>query len=361
MSMVYEDSTATKSSGAVLSIGPWSGRVCVCRVHYSSLGCCSAVAGELCFRSESEALPWLTEIAMVQPRHARHTHPRPPQTQTRAKRGVAATDEGRVGRGWARQGREGRPISGAPLGPSRLVQRHTPSYPRRPPLLPSFCPVTLFGGGPQSTPTPTLTRTRTRSSMAAARSGAAYAFVTLVTTDEYLPAALVAAHSLRLAHDHSYLLSTQDKIALAGDDASQDESLPQLGPWHKDKAASSPQPSNIDLVALVTPATLSVQTIRVLLTVFDRVIGVEPLGVESILAMQQLGQLKAAQDGSWEDVSRRNTENLALLGRIDLGMSAGAALTKLHAWRLTDYQKVVYLDADVLVLVSRNSEAIFTR
>ncbi|PWN21605.1 nucleotide-diphospho-sugar transferase, partial [Microstroma glucosiphilum] len=122
--------------------------------------------------------------------------------------------------------------------------------------------------------------------MAAAHSGAAYAFVTLVTTDDYLPAALVAAHSLRLAHSHSSLF-------------------------------------NIDLVALVTPATLSVQTIRVLLTVFDRVIGVEPLG---------------------------NSDNLALLGRIDLGMSAGAALTKLHTWRLTDYQKIVYLDADVLVL-----------
>jgi hypothetical protein len=190
--------------------------------------------------------------------------------------------------------------------------------------------------------------------MASAHSGAAYAFVTLVTTDEYLPAALVAAHSLQLAHVHSSLLSKQDRIALGSNEDSQGESLPQLGPWHKDKSTPAPQHSNIDLVALVTPATLSVQTIRVLLTVFDRVIGVEPLGVESILAMQQLGQVKAAHDGSWEDVSRKNSDNLALLGRLDLGMSAGAALTKLHAWRLTDYQKVVYLDADVLVLVSRH-------
>ncbi len=39
-----------------------------------------------------------------------------------------------------------------------------------------------------------------------------------------------------------------------------------------------------------------------------------------------------------------------LTGRPDLGEARGAALTKLHAWRLTAYSRVVFLDADMLVL-----------
>lgn len=37
-------------------------------------------------------------------------------------------------------------------------------------------------------------------------------------------------------------------------------------------------------------------------------------------------------------------ENLALIGRPDLGLT----FTKLHAWRLTQYEKAVFLDADTL-------------
>ncbi|PWN27686.1 nucleotide-diphospho-sugar transferase, partial [Jaminaea rosea] len=132
---------------------------------------------------------------------------------------------------------------------------------------------------------------------------ASYAFTTLVTTDEYLPAALVVAHSLRLAHEAA---DAQDKSGLTG-----------------------PRSEDIDLVALVTPGSLSVQSIRALLRVYDRVIG----------------------DGDDSNaVVDLSDANLALLDRPDLGESQGAALTKLHAWRLTDYRKVVYLDADSLVL-----------
>ena len=40
-----------------------------------------------------------------------------------------------------------------------------------------------------------------------------------------------------------------------------------------------------------------------------------------------------------------DTENLALIGRPDLGVT----FTKLHCWRLTQYTKCVFLDADTLV------------
>lgn len=41
----------------------------------------------------------------------------------------------------------------------------------------------------------------------------------------------------------------------------------------------------------------------------------------------------------------RDTTNLALLDRRDLGVT----FTKLHCWRLTQYKKCVFLDADTLV------------
>jgi glycogenin glucosyltransferase len=48
-----------------------------------------------------------------------------------------------------------------------------------------------------------------------------------------------------------------------------------------------------------------------------------------------------------------DAENLALIGRPDLGVT----FTKLHCWRLTQYSKCVFLDADTLVL--QNSDELF--
>ncbi|KAK0403975.1 hypothetical protein QR680_017220 [Steinernema hermaphroditum] len=47
--------------------------------------------------------------------------------------------------------------------------------------------------------------------------------------------------------------------------------------------------------------------------------------------------------------------NLALIGRPDLGVT----FTKLHCWRLTQYEKCVFLDADVLVV--QNADELFER
>lgn len=177
-----------------------------------------------------------------------------------------------------------------------------------------------------------------------------FAFATLLTTDEYLPAALVVAHSLRSVHAASSSLSEQDKEALGGHH--DDHRQTSLGTWPINPAQA--RNSNVDLVAIVTPETLAIQSIRTLLAVYDRVIGVERLGIESILAMQQQGQVSLAKGKQRDtrDVSQISLENLALLDRADLGADQGAALTKLHAWRLTDYEKVLFLDADTLVLVS---------
>lgn len=197
---------------------------------------------------------------------------------------------------------------------------------------------------------------------------ARYAFVTLVTTDEYLPAGLVLAHSLRHAHSAPAHLSSADLEILG---SSEPSSVPQLGPWTPTVATDKPismsqvRSQNVDLVALVTPASLSVQSIRALLRVYDRVVGVEALNFDSIFAMRHSGQVKgpagAADNGA--QALRQSLENLSLLGRVDLGSKRGAPLSKLHAWRLQEYSKIVFLDADTLVLQPiahmLGSEAIF--
>lgn len=48
-------------------------------------------------------------------------------------------------------------------------------------------------------------------------------------------------------------------------------------------------------------------------------------------------------------------ENLALIGRPELGIT----FSKLHCWRLTQYRKCVFLDADTLILA--NSDELFDR
>ena len=104
-----------------------------------------------------------------------------------------------------------------------------------------------------------------------------HAFVTLVSSDSYLPGALA-------------------QVAALSD-------------LHKDPFT----------VCLVTPESLDVTTIRSLRKAFNLVVGVEIL----------------EQD---------NNHGLILLGRPDLS----TVLTKLHVFRLTQFSKVIFLDADVL-------------
>jgi len=68
-------------------------------------------------------------------------------------------------------------------------------------------------------------------------------------------------------------------------------------------------------------------------------------------------QLDAAfDDKSMVDVLDSQDEvNLTLIQRPDLGVT----FTKLHCWRLTQYEKAVFLDADTLVL--QNSDDLFER
>lgn len=54
-------------------------------------------------------------------------------------------------------------------------------------------------------------------------------------------------------------------------------------------------------------------------------------------------------------VDSEDTVNLALLKRPDLGVT----FTKLHAWKLTEYNKCVFLDADTLIL--QNVDDLFDR
>jgi glycogenin len=113
-----------------------------------------------------------------------------------------------------------------------------------------------------------------------------YAFVTLLTSDSYLPGALVVHHALR--------------------------------------SLESPKPINpFNTVCIVTPATVSVRTIKTLRSVFDLVVGVEDIR------------------GDEDD---RGRGNLILLGRTDLG----STLTKLHLWRLVQFKRIIFLDADTL-------------
>ncbi|THV07552.1 hypothetical protein K435DRAFT_847971 [Dendrothele bispora CBS 962.96] len=112
-----------------------------------------------------------------------------------------------------------------------------------------------------------------------------YAFVTLLTSDHYLPGALALAAALRDIHPHPAV----------------------------------PPELDFQTVCLVTPESVDVSSIKLLRKAFDVVIGVE-------LILQE------------------NDKGLQLLGRPDLN----AVLTKLHVFRLTQYSKIIFLDADVL-------------
>ena len=56
-----------------------------------------------------------------------------------------------------------------------------------------------------------------------------------------------------------------------------------------------------------------------------------------------------------EELDSGDAEHLALLARPELGVT----FSKLHAWRLTQYSKCVFLDADTLVL--QNVDELFDR
>ncbi|KAE9400610.1 hypothetical protein BT96DRAFT_1097333 [Gymnopus androsaceus JB14] len=112
-----------------------------------------------------------------------------------------------------------------------------------------------------------------------------YAFVTLLTSDHYLPGALTLVAALRDIHP---------------------------------SPAISPE-VDFQTVCLVTPETVDVSTIKLLRKTFDVVVGVEL-------------------------IAQKDEKGLALLGRPDLN----EVLTKLHVFRLTQYSKIIFLDADVL-------------
>ncbi|KAG9222545.1 hypothetical protein CCMSSC00406_0002880 [Pleurotus cornucopiae] len=112
-----------------------------------------------------------------------------------------------------------------------------------------------------------------------------YAFVTLVTSDAYLPGALTLAAALKDVHPSPVL----------------------------------PPEVEFETVCLVTPENVDVSSIKLLRRAFNVVVGVETI---------------VQQDDS----------GLRLLGRPDLN----TVLTKLHVFRLIQYSKIVFLDADVL-------------
>ncbi|KAN0133220.1 glycosyltransferase [Lactarius tabidus] len=112
-----------------------------------------------------------------------------------------------------------------------------------------------------------------------------YAFVTLLTSDSYLPGALTLAAALRDVHPSPALTPEVD----------------------------------FQTVCLVTPETVDIASIKLLRKAFDVVVGVEIIEEE-------------------------NERGLQLLGRPDLT----TVLTKLHVFRLTQYSKIIFLDADIL-------------
>ena len=86
-----------------------------------------------------------------------------------------------------------------------------------------------------------------------------YAFVTLVTTDNYLSGALVVAAALRDLHP---------------------------SPVH---SPDEFDPSEFHVVCLVTPETVNVQTLKLLRRAFDVVVGVEIIKADTENALALLG------------------------------------------------------------------------
>ncbi|KAJ4428320.1 hypothetical protein ANN_24339, partial [Periplaneta americana] len=132
---------------------------------------------------------------------------------------------------------------------------------------------------------------------------AGFAWVTLATNDSYSLGALVLAHSLRRA-----------------------------GTTH-------------DLVALVTPGVSAAMRYALYPALIKIELDVSRGQLSSVFnVVQEVNVLDS-----------RDEANLALLERPDLGIT----FTKLHCWRLTQYEKCVFLDADTLVL--KNCDELFER
>ncbi|KAF7303235.1 putative glycosyltransferase family 8 protein GLGEN [Mycena kentingensis (nom. inval.)] len=112
-----------------------------------------------------------------------------------------------------------------------------------------------------------------------------YAFATLLTSPEYLPGVLTVAGALRDLHT----------------------------------VPAAPPEVDFQTVCIVTPETVDAGSIRLLRKAFDVVVGVEIIAQE-------------------------DDKGLRLLGRLDLN----TVLTKLHVFRLIQYSKIIFLDADVL-------------
>lgn len=134
-----------------------------------------------------------------------------------------------------------------------------------------------------------------------------YAFVTLVTSDHYLPGALVVAAALRDIHRPS----PEDSSEL--------------------------EPSEFHIVCLVTPETVDISTIKQLRQAFDVVVGVEVIEQDNEEGLRLLGTLLTA-------IRLCHYIEQFELGRPDLRL----VLTKLHVFRLTSYRKIIFMDADML-------------
>lgn len=130
--------------------------------------------------------------------------------------------------------------------------------------------------------------------------GRRFAFVTLLTTDEYLPGALVLAHSLRRTHN----------VALQPPGTLTPADVANLGSG----AISTPSASSsnsVELVCLVTPSTVSVRSIRALVRAFDKVVGVEPLSFSGFAATSVRGSRDRSRA---REIRQESQRKLALLG-----------------------------------------------
>lgn len=73
--------------------------------------------------------------------------------------------------------------------------------------------------------------------------------------------------------------------------------------------------------------------------------------IHCLISNQVSGPVRKQLEEHFDDVSvvdvfnSNDSDNLRLIGRPDLGIT----FTKLHCWRLTQYTKCVFLDADTLV------------
>lgn len=139
------------------------------------------------------------------------------------------------------------------------------------------------------------------------RNNTRYAFVTLLTTDSYLPGALVLAHTLRrahsLAHNPAGTLTPSDIL--------------NLGPAGLSNHIDVER--KVDLVCLVTPATVSIKSVKALLRAFDKVVGVEPLSFAGFAAAQINNSSnltdQSAKSKAAKKARAQSKKKLALLGK----------------------------------------------